>query len=138
MENIYNKSGHRPTRISPSRIEHLEEGEIFVFGSNARGLHIGGAARTAMECFGAIWGVGEGLQGRSYAIPTMGGLGKLRPAVKRFTTFARQHPELRFLVTAIGCGIAGYTPEEIAPMFKDAVEMDNVWLPREFWEIILY
>lgn len=97
---------------------------------------MGGAARVAMERFGAIWGVGEGLQGRSYAIPTMEGFEAIGPAVERFIDFARQHPEMTFLVTPIGCGIAGYTPEEIAPLFKDAVEMENVWLP-EGWLLIV-
>ena len=117
-------------RITPPLITHLNEGEIFVFGSNAQGYHMGGAARVAMERFGAIWGVGEGLQGRSYAIPTMEGFEAIRTAVDRFIDFARQHPEMTFLVTPIGCGIAGYSPEEIAPLFKDAAEMENVWLPE--------
>lgn len=97
---------------------------------------MGGAARVAMERFGAVWGVGEGLQGRSYAIPTMEGFEAIRPAVDRFIDFARQHPEMTFLVTPIGCGIAGYSPEEIAPLFKDAVELENVWLP-EGWLLIV-
>ena len=126
-----------PTNITPSQVNTLAEGEIFVFGSNIHGAHMGGAARVAMEKFGAIWGVGEGLQGRSYAIPTMEGLENIAPAVQRFTAFARQHQELRFLVTAIGCGIAGYRPEEIAPLFQDAAHLPNVYLPLPFWKIIL-
>ena len=126
-----------PTNITPSQVNTLAEGEIFVFGSNIHGAHMGGAARVAMERFGAIWGVGEGLQGRSYAIPTMEGLENLAPAVQRFTAFARQHQELRFLVTAIGCGIAGYLPEQIAPLFQEAAHLPNVYLPLPFWKIIL-
>ena len=130
-------TGTLPTNITPSQVNTLAEGEIFVFGSNIHGAHMGGAARVAMERFGAIWGVGEGLQGRSYAIPTMEGLDNLKPAVQRFTAFARQHQELRFFVTAIGCGIAGYRPEQIAPLFQDAAHLPNVYLPLPFWKIIL-
>jgi uroporphyrinogen-III decarboxylase len=124
-------------KLSPSQINELKEGEIFVFGSNARGLHMGGAARVAMEKFGAIWGVGEGLQGQSYAIPTMEGLNSLKAAVNRFSEFATQHEELKFYVTAIGCGIAGYTPEQIAPFFIEAARLRNVYLPLSFWKVIL-
>ena len=130
-------TGTPPERITPSQINTLESGEIFVFGSNARGAHMGGAARAALENFGAIWGVGEGLQGRSYAIPTMEGLENLAPAVERFVIFARQHEELTFYVTAIGCGIAGYRPEQIAPLFLEAASLPNVYLPLSFWKVIL-
>ncbi|MBR5702939.1 MAG: hypothetical protein IKX45_01650 [Bacteroidales bacterium] len=123
-------------RITPSQVTVLEEGEIFVFGSNARGLHMGGAARVAQEKFGAIWGQGEGLQGQSYAIPTMEGLANLEVAVKRFDQFAREHQELRFYVTAIGCGIAGYSPEEIAPLFFETAKLSNIYLPLSFWEVL--
>lgn len=126
-----------PTNITPPQVNVLDEGEIFVFGSNIHGAHMGGAARVAMEKFGAIWGIGEGLQGSSYAIPTMEGLENLAPAVQRFTAFAMQQQELRFLVTAIGCGIAGYRPEEIAPLFQEAAHLPNVYLPLPFWKIIL-
>ena len=117
-------------------IESLKEGEIFVFGSNMYGNHAGGAARFAVLRFGAIWGQGEGLQGQSYAIPTMEGMSNMIPAINRFVAFAREHQELRFYVTAIACGIAGYTPEEIAPHFKDAAGLKNVCLPLSFWEVI--
>jgi len=129
-------TGLLPTRITPSQVNELQKGEIFVFGSNFQGRHIGGAARAAKERYGAIWGIGEGLQGQSYAIPTMEGLDNLLPAVGRFTSFARQHQELRFYVTAIGCGIAGYVPEQIAPMFIDAAFLPNVYLPLSFWKIL--
>lgn len=125
-----------PANITPSRITALAPGEIFVFGSNICGAHMGGAARVAMEKFGAVWGVGEGLRGQSYALPTMEDFHNIGPAVQRFTAFARVHPELRFLVTAVGCGIAGYTPEEIAPLFKEASALPNVCLPESFWEVI--
>lgn len=124
--------------ITPSQVNVLADREIFVFGSNAQGLHMGGAARFAMEKFGAVWGIGEGLQGKSYAIPTMEGLENLAPAVQRFTSFAKQHKELKFFVTAIGCGIAGYQPEEIAPFFREAARLQNVYLPLSFWKIIMH
>ena len=124
-------------RESPRHITTLEPGEIFVFGSNAQGMHLGGAARTAHMKFGAVWGNGEGLQGQSYAIPTMEGEESTKRAVERFVQFAQEHPELKFLVTPIGCGIAGYTPEEIAPMFKAAVTLKNVYLPKIFWKVLM-
>lgn len=130
-------TGTLPERITPSQINVLEDGEIFVFGSNFQGAHMGGAARVAKEKFGAVWGIGEGLQGRSYAIPTMEGLENLAPAVERFAIFAHQHKELKFYVTAIGCGIAGYQPEQIAPMFLKAAYLRNVYLPVSFWKVIL-
>ena len=117
-------------------IRTLKEREIFVFGSNCYGHHGGGAARTAMDRFGAVWGVGEGLQGSSYALPTMEGLENIQAAVDRFMEFARQHQELRFLVTAVGCGIAGYRSDEIAPMFREAMGLANVTLPLEFWDVL--
>ena len=123
-------------RIAPAQISSLAPGEIFVFGSNIHGAHMGGAARVAMKKFGAVWGVGEGLQGQSYAIPTMEGLRNIGPAVQRFTAFARNHPDQTFLVTAVGCGIAGYTPQEIAPLFADASSLPNVCLPESFWKVI--
>ena len=120
-------------RITPDNIRQLEENEIFVFGSNALGQHGGGAAAFAVRQFGAVWGQGEGLQGQSYAIPTMEGLESLEQAVDRFIRFADQHPEMRFLVTRIGCGIAGYSPRDIAPLFRQCVNLQNVTLPEDFW-----
>ena len=118
-------------RTTPEFITSLEPNEIFVFGSNLAGKHGGGAARIALEKFGAIWGKGVGLQGQCYAIPTMqGGVETIRPYVDEFIEFAKQHSELTFLVTRIGCGIAGFTDEEIAPLFKKAHELENVVLPE--------
>jgi len=119
---------------SPERITSLEDGEIFVFGSNANGYHGGGAAAFAMDRFGAEWGNGEGLQGQSYAIPTMEGPVRMAAAVHRFCDFAAAHPELKFLVTEIGCGIAGYSVIQVAPMFQEALALPNVMLPKRFWE----
>ena len=130
----YAKEYYGP-RVTPQMIRQLGENEIFVFGSNANGYHRGGAAAFAMREFGAVWGQGEGLQGKSYAIPTMEGLDQLREAVNRFTAFADQHQELRFLVTMVGCGIAGYSPRDIAPLFKGCIDLENVALPIEFWNV---
>lgn len=124
-------------RITPDRIAALKPGEIFVFGSNLAGCHAGGAARFALEHFGAIWGQGVGLQGESYAIPTMqGGIETIRPYVDQFIAFARLHPRYRFLVTEIGCGIAGFSPEQIAPLFAEARDIPNVWLPARFRQVL--
>ena len=124
-------------RITPDYINSLAENEIFVFGSNLAGMHGGGAARTARMHFGAVMGQGTGLQGHSYAIPTMqGGPETIQPYVDEFIGFAAQHPELRFLVTRIGCGIAGWRDSEIAPLFKEASALDNVTLPEEFWNAL--
>lgn len=124
-------------RISSENITSLQPDEIFVFGSNLAGLHGGGAARFAMQRFGAVWGQGVGLQGQSYAIPTMqGGVETIKPYVDDFVDFARKNPHLKFLVTEIGCGIAGFTPEQIAPLFTRAAGLDNVWLPARFLEVL--
>jgi len=118
---------------TPERITELKPNEIFVFGSNLDGAHGGGAARIAYNRFGAVWGQGVGLQGQCYAIPTMqGGVETIKPYVDEFIKFARQHQEYKFLVTRIGCGIAGFKDEDIAPLFKDALEVENIILPHEF------
>lgn len=121
---------------TPERITELRENEIFVFGSNLAGAHGGGAALLAYRKFGAVWGQGVGLQGQSYGIPTMhGGVETIRPYVDEFIAFAKQHLELTFLVTKIGCGIAGFTVAEIAPLFASALEVENVLLPQEFVDL---
>ena len=121
-------------RVASDRIEELGEREIFVFGSNKQGMHGGGAAWVAHKKFGAEWGVGEGLTGRTYALPTMEGAASMKKAVEQFTDCARRHQELTFLVTAVGCGIAGYTPQEVAPLFRAAAGLENVYLPEMFWK----
>lgn len=124
-------------RITSPRITELQSGEIFVFGSNLEGHHGGGAALLAWKKWGAIWGQGTGLQGQTYGIPTMhGGPDRIKPYVDKFISFARQHPELTFLVTEIGCGIAGFRPAEIAPLFRDAADVENIHLPQRFWEAL--
>ena len=118
-------------------ISELKENEIFVFGSNLAGQHGGGAARVAYMHFGAEWGNGFGPQGRCFAIPTMqGGVETIRPYVDKFIEFARQNTDLKFLVTRIGCGIAGFRNEEIAPLFEDAIDVENIILPKQFVMII--
>ena len=127
----------RARRVTPDFITELKEGEIFVFGSNKEGMHGGGAARIAYKEFGARWGEGVGMTGRCYAIPTMdGSLDIIRKHVDDFTEYAAAHPELTFLVTRIGCGIAGWRDSEIAPLFGKASELGNVTLPEEFWKIL--
>ena len=123
--------------FTPERITTLGENEIFVFGSNLAGSHGGGAARIAHIYFGAVMGQGVGLQGQSYAIPTMqGGVETIRPYVDEFVAFAKAHSDLRFYVTKIGCGIAGFEGKEIAPLFAGAIDVKNILLPREFVDII--
>jgi len=124
-------------RITPERIDRLASNEIFVFGSNWEGHHNGGAARAAMKRFGAQYGKGIGIQGQSYAIPTTGLPQIMAGAIQEFIEYARQHPEKRFLVTPIGCGNAGYEPRLIAPIFKNAVDVQNICLPKSFWNYLV-
>ena len=123
-ERIYN--GIARPEFTPGYITELKADEIFVFGSNLAGMHGGGAAYAALRQFGAKLGQGVGLQGQSYAIPTMqGGVETIEPYVTEFIEFAKAHPELFFYVTRIGCGIAGFRDREIAPL-------SNVCLPESF------
>lgn len=122
---------------TPDFVIELKPNEIFVFGSNIRGFHGGGAARIANKKFGAEWGVGEGLTGQCYALPTMeGGVDYIAGKVQNFLVCAKTHPELKFYVTKIACGIAGFTVAEIGPLFSDAIMLENVILPKEFVEVI--
>lgn len=123
--------------FTPKHITHLSSCEVFVFGSNLAGRHHGGAARMAHEQFGAEWGVGVGPIGRCYAIPTMqGGLDTISPYVDEFIEYAKAHPMNRFLVTRIGCGIAGFTDKQMAPLFTMAYFVPNITLPIEWFLII--
>lgn len=122
---------------TPEFITVLKPNEIFVFGSNIHGYHGGGAAAIACRKFGTEWGVGEGITGQCYALPTMeGGVDYIAGKVQHFLACAKEHPELKFYVTKIACGIAGFSIEEIGPLFADAIGMENVILPREFVEEI--
>lgn len=113
--------------------------EIFVFGSNLAGRHGAGAAKDAIEKYGAIYGVGEGKQGNSYAIPTKDynlktlSLDRIKNHVATFHTYAEQNPKYVFRVTRVGCGLAGYKDEDIAPLFK--YSSHNVILPEQ-WVIL--
>lgn len=125
-------------KFTPDNITHLEPDEIFVFGSNLAGHHAGGAARVARQRFGAIEGQGVGMQGQSYAIPTMqGGVETIKPYVDDFIEFARECDQNTFYVTRIGCGIAGFTDEEIATLFRETLKLYNVRLPESFVRLLL-
>jgi hypothetical protein len=126
-------------RITPDNIKNLSQNEIFVFGSNQSGRHGKGAAKTALG-WGAIWGQAEGLQGRTYGIPTKNAsikktlsLNEIKPYVDRFIEFAKENTTLVFLVTEIGCGLAGLKPKDVAPLFEGAINVENIHLPEKFW-----
>ena len=126
-------------RITPDLITDLKGNEIFVFGSNESGRHGLGAAKTALK-WGAIYGQAKGLQGRTYGIPTVNAsisnklsLTKIEKYVDDFVQFAATRPDLIFLVTEIGCGLAGHTVKHIAPLFKGAAQLSNIYLPKKFW-----
>lgn len=124
--------------FTPENIDSLSPNEVFVFGSNLAGYHGGGAARVALIKFGATWGKGIGLQGQSYAIPTMqGGVETIRPYVDEFIAFAKTNTQKHFYVTRIGCGIAGFSNEQIAPLFIEALGLNNVCLPESFFRILV-
>lgn len=124
-------------KYTPENITHLEPDEIFVFGSNLEGIHAGGAAKVAVEKFGAKMGQGVGIRGQSYAIPTMqGGIETIKPYVDDFIDLAYEWDQNTFYVTRIGCGIAGFKDEEIAPLFDRAYDLYNVRLPKSFADII--
>lgn len=123
---------------SPENITRLEANQIFVFGSNEGGRHGKGAAKQALG-WGAKWGQAEGLQGRTYGIPTKDStvrrvlsIEEIKPYVDRFIQFAKEHSELEFLVTEIGCGLSHMKPKQIAPLFKEAMTLENVRLPERF------
>ena len=130
-------------RITPEYITELSHNEIFVFGSNLGGIHGAGAARLALNNFGAIWGMGVGIQGKSYAIPTKDfnvynklSVEQIKYHVDNFIKFTKESENLNFFVTQIGCGLAGYIPKDIAPLFIDVKELENIYLPECFWKII--
>lgn len=122
--------------VSSDHIDFLKSEDIFVFGSNKNGQHYGGAAAYANKYFGAEWGVGEGITGKCYALPTMESEKELVAAVDRFTRWAEEDQEHNFQVTAVGCGIAGYDVEDVALLFYEAAALPNVYLPQCFWDMI--
>jgi len=126
-------------RVSPAFINSLKEDEIFVFGSNLSGIHGAGAAKQAMK-WGAEWCNPFGKQGQTYAIPTKDKHIRLTLPpheiglfVDMFILYAKSNPGLKFLVTEIGCGLAGLKARDVAPLFKEAIEVHNIYLPRSFW-----
>ncbi len=125
-------------KSTENNITTLENNQIFVFGSNESGRHGKGAAKTALR-WGAKYGQAEGLQGKTYGIPTVNStisnslpISKIKIYVDRFILFAKERQDLHFLVTEIGCGLAGFSPKEIAPLFKEAINMSNISLPAKF------
>ena len=128
-------------KYTPDFITQLGDNQIFVFGSNLAGKHNGGGAKIALEKFGAIYGEGVGIQGQSYAIPTLDAnfkkidLTEIRFYIDMFFQFAYNHPQYEFLVTKIGCGIAGYDVSEIAPLLLNPFK--NIILPKEFTDFNL-
>lgn len=128
-------------RLTPESITRLEPDQIFVFGSNLSGRHGLGAAKTAMF-MGAIYGKSIGIQGQTYAIPTKDEdlkplpLSVIKRYVDEFLEFTKIHPDKHFLVTKIGCGLAGNKVADIAPMFTEAENHGNIALPLDFWEAI--
>lgn len=131
------------TRITPEEIKNLKTNEVFVFGSNLSGRHGKGAAKTALG-WGAKWGQGSGIQGNTYGIPTKDAsirrtlsLIEIKPFVDDFIEWAKCHTEKTFLVTEIGCGLAGYKPKDIAPLFKGCINISNIYLPERFWHKII-
>ncbi len=123
---------------TPNNIRELQSNEIFVFGSDLKGYHCGGAAKLAFDSFGAVWGAGNGLNGQSYAIPSMfSNTDAIEPYVNQFINYAINHSELTFLVTRIGCGVAGFKDEQIAVLFKRALALANIILPESFVRILM-
>jgi hypothetical protein len=126
------------SRTTPDFVTELGDNEIFVFGSNLSGIHGAGAAQQAL-IWGAVWGNPFGIQGRTYAIPTKDKnvyttlpLDLIKTYVDSFIEYAKERKEV-FLVTEIGCGLAGYVPFQIAPLFMDALRVENIHLPERFW-----
>jgi len=129
-------------RITPDNITHLEDNDVFVFGSNEGGRHGKGAAKTAMK-WGAKYGQAAGMQGKTYGIPTVNAsisnklaISKIEKYVLEFIEDAKTMKDKRFFVTEIGCGLAGYTYKDIAPLFEGAVDVENIFLPSKFWRVL--
>ena len=129
-------------KFTPDKITKLKKNQVFVFGSNEAGIHGAGAAKLAVEKFGATMGMGYGLQGKSFGIPTKDTfirtlpLDKIEFYVYSFLTEVMEYPDTEFLVTKIGCGLAGYSENEIANLFKGKFIPENVTLPESFFNII--
>lgn len=129
--------------FTPDFVESLEPEQVFVFGSNLIGYHSGGASLMAMKNFEAIWGQAEGQQGQCYAIPVdirgeaIDNVSSyMKRHIDKFIAYAKQHQEQFFLVPKIGCGAAGFDEEFMALFFKEALNMENISLPKSFVEIL--
>ena len=129
-------------RVTSNNIIKLEPNELFVFGSNLSGFHGKGAAKTALK-WGAKYGEGVGLYGQTYALPTVYynikrslTIQEIKEYVDEFISFANENKDLIFLVTEVGCKLAGHKVSDIAPLFKNAVNIENIHLPERFWDIL--
>lgn len=129
-------------RITQENIQELGPNQVFVFGSNEAGRHGAGAAKQALK-WGAVYGKAQGLQGQTYAIPTKDqtvtstlDLELVEIYVDRFIKVAQKHPDLTFLVTEIGCGLAGLNVYQVAPLFRGCIKLKNVHLPDRFWYVL--
>ena len=123
-------------RITPEKVEKLEKNQIVIVGTNKDGAHLGGFAAYCKEHFGLVDGVARGRSGDCYAIDTMSGLDAIKEQIPAFIEAAKVLPLCTFLVTQIGTGIAGFTVEQIAPLFAAAKDVENIYLPKEFWDIL--
>ncbi len=130
-------------RITSNNITKLEPNQIFVFGSNLSGIHGAGAAKLALR-WGAQYGFGVGLQGNTYAIPTKDfgitrtlSISEIKPYVDEFIATAKYRDDLEFLVTEVGCGLAGLKVSDVAPMFVKCLYLKNVYLPQRFVDVLL-
>jgi len=129
------------SRTTPERITKLAYNEVFVYGSNKAGRHGAGAAKDALK-FGTVYGHFFGRMAQTYAIPTktvtlsVMNLDEIHQCVRVFIRHAFEHPNDIFLVTPIGCGLANYRPEQIAPMFEPCIDLHNVHLPKCFWDVL--
>ena len=125
-------------KVTPNNIKNLKANEVFTYGSNCAGIHGAGAARQALK-WGAKMGK-DGFSGQTYGISTKDHniqtlpLSEIQKNIKKFLDFAKSRPELEFLCTAVGCGLAGYTNKDIAPLFLEFPIPDNVALPADFWQ----
>jgi len=128
--------------VTDSNIQSLLPNQIFVFGSNESGIHGAGAAKLALDKFGAVYGQGVGLQGNSYALPTKDfkietlSILDIRVYVDQLFEFAYTNPTLQFLITEVGCGLAGYKADDIAPLFNKFIVLTNCTLPQSFLNIL--
>ena len=124
-------------KCTPENLTHLEQDEIYVFGSNVDGIHDKGDALIAYKYFGAVMGQNSGLHGQSYAIPTMNGdIEKMKPYIQDFFELAGEWDQTMFYVTRIGCDIPGITDSDMAPLFAEALTLYNVLLPESFLQAL--